>query len=144
LLLALFTGVGPQGEGGRERPGGRSSACGGAGVSARYSVGAPLLLDRRARRHAHAQGDRAAPLRPPHTQALRRRVEGGAAYAPLLGRRRPISTTGSEWRVETPSQGGAILGSLCPPNRQMRMACLSSSYTARERNVLLLTSAPSD
>jgi|EP01047_Picozoa_sp_COSAG01_P038467 hypothetical protein len=30
----------------------------------------------------------------------------------------------------------------CPPNRQM--ACLSSSYTARERNVLLLTSTPGD
>eukprot|EP01047_Picozoa_sp_COSAG01_P080995 COSAG01_NODE_15971_length_1281_cov_382.129442_2_plen_101_part_00 len=28
-------------------------------------------------------------LRPPHTQALCRRVEGGAADAPLLGRRRP-------------------------------------------------------
>jgi hypothetical protein len=25
---------------------------------------------RRARRHAHAQGDRAAPLRPPHTQEM--------------------------------------------------------------------------
>jgi hypothetical protein len=42
-----------------------------------------------------------------------------------------------ERRAVTPSQGRAILGSLCPPSRQM--ACLSSSYTARERNVLLLT-----
>ena len=50
---------------------------------------------RRARRHAPAQGDRAAPLRPPHTQTLRRRAEGGAADAPLLGRRRPTSTTGA-------------------------------------------------
>ena len=31
---------------------------------------------------------------------------------------------------------------LCPPNRQM--ACLSSSYTTRERNFLLLTSTPGD
>ena len=50
---------------------------------------------RRPYRHAPAQGDRAAPLRPPHTQALRRRAEGGAADAPLLGRRRPTSTTGT-------------------------------------------------
>ena len=38
---------------------------------------------RRPYRHAPAQGDRAAPLRPPPTQALRRRAEGGAADAPL-------------------------------------------------------------
>ena len=42
-----------------------------------------------------------------------------------------------ERRVGTPSWGGAILGSLCPPNRQM--ACLSSSYTARERIFFFLT-----
>ena len=47
-----------------------------------------------------------------------------------------------ERRAGTPSRGGAILGSLCPPNRQM--ACLSSSYTARERNFLLLTDTPRD
>ena len=35
------------------------------------------------------------PSAPPHTQALRRRAEGGAADAPLLGRRRPTSTTGA-------------------------------------------------
>eukprot|EP01047_Picozoa_sp_COSAG01_P037878 COSAG01_NODE_3038_length_6684_cov_114.904480_7_plen_111_part_01 len=35
------------------------------------------------------------PSAPPHTQTLRRRAEGGAADAPLLGRRRPTSTTGA-------------------------------------------------
>ena len=30
-----------------------------------------------------------------YTQTLRRRAEGGAADAPLLGRRRPTSTTGA-------------------------------------------------
>jgi hypothetical protein len=35
---------------------------------------------------------------------------------------------------------GAILGSLCLPNRQM--ACLSSSYTARERKFLLSSPLP--
>jgi hypothetical protein len=35
------------------------------------------------------------PSAPPHTHALRRRAEGGVADAPLLGRRRPTSTTGA-------------------------------------------------
>lgn len=46
-------------------------------------------------------------------------------------------------RAGTPSRGGAILGSLCPPSEQM--ACLSSSilaYPARERKKLLLTPDP--
>jgi hypothetical protein len=77
---------------------------------------------------------------PPSAPPTPRRYAGGRREArpthPSLvadGRHSP-----RERRAETPSQGGAILRSLCPPNRQM--ACLSSSYTAKERNVLLLTS----
>eukprot|EP01047_Picozoa_sp_COSAG01_P010280 COSAG01_NODE_432_length_17115_cov_126.732593_15_plen_174_part_00 len=77
---------------------------------------------------------------PPSAPPTPRRYAGGRREArpthPSLvadGRHPP-----RERRAGTPSRGGAILGSLCPPNRQM--ACLSSSYyTARQRNFLLLT-----
>jgi hypothetical protein len=72
---------------------------------------------RRARRHAHDQGDRAAPLRPPHTQALRRRAEGGVADAPLLGRRRPTSTTGAACGNAVAGRGYfGVLVPAQPPN----------------------------
>ena len=64
----------------------------------------------------------------------------GDLSAPRRGRQKRYPPR--ERRAGTPSRGGAILGSLCPPNRQM--AYLSSSYTARGRNFLLLTSTPTD
>ena len=74
---------------------------------------------------------------PPSAPPTPRRYAGGRREArpthPSLvadGRHPP-----RERRAGTPSRGGAILGSLCPPNRQM--ACLSASYTARERFFLL-------
>jgi hypothetical protein len=69
---------------------------------------------------------------PPSAPPTPRRYAGGRREAwpthPSLvadGRHPP-----RERRAETPSRGGAILGSLCPPNRQM--VCLSSSYTAEK------------
>jgi hypothetical protein len=63
------------------------------------------------------------PSAPPHTQALRRRTEGGAADAPLLA----WSPTADIHHGSAVAGRGyfEILRSLCPPNRQM--ACLSSS-----------------
>ena len=79
---------------------------------------------------------------PPSFPPTPRRYAGGRREAwpthPSLvadGRHPP-----RERRAGTPSRGGAILGSLCPPNRQM--ACLSSSYTEPEKEIFYSSQIP--
>jgi hypothetical protein len=91
----------------------------------RYSSVLILLV-----KSCHSEGDRAAPLRPPHTQALRRRAEGGAADAPLLGRRQPTSTTGAA--CENAIAGRGYFG-VPVPAQPPNGLCELYSYTARER-----------